>query len=130
MKKIVKWLTVFAVIGALAGCARTAPIDNVNATISAGHSAEQVKSAILKAGVERKWTMNETSPGVISARQQSHGHVAEVRITYSANSYAINYVSSINLRASGGKIHKTYNRWISNLDRAIQLTWPAVRCKH
>ncbi|WP_226568454.1 lipoprotein [Mangrovibacter yixingensis] len=121
MKKIVKWLTAFAVIGVLAGCARTAPIDNVNATVSAGHSAEQVKSAILKAGIQRQWVMNETSPGVISARQQSHGHVAEVRITYSANSYAINYVSSINLRASGGKIHKTYNRWIGNLDRDIQL---------
>ncbi|ACY83685.1 hypothetical protein RYR28_002957 [Edwardsiella piscicida] len=121
MKKIVKWLAAFAVVGALAGCARTVPIDNVRSTVSAGHTEAQVKNAILKAGVQRQWVMTAAGPGVINARQQNRGHVAEVRITYSATGYSIQYDSSLNLKASGGKIHKTYNRWVHNLNKDIQL---------
>ncbi|KIQ50633.1 lipoprotein, partial [Citrobacter rodentium] len=64
-------------------------------------------------------------PGVIRARQQSRDHVAEVRITYSATRYDIQYESSLNLLASGGKIHKNYNRWVRNLDKDIQLNLSA-----
>jgi hypothetical protein len=46
---------------------------------------------------------------------------AEVRIPYTATSYSINYESSLNLKASNGKIHKNYNRWVHNLDHDIQL---------
>lgn len=61
------------------------------------------------------------------ARQQSRDHVAEVRITYTASSYDIKYDSSFNLQASGGKIHKNYNRWVRNLDKDIQLNLSRVR---
>jgi hypothetical protein len=41
-------------VGALAGCARIAPIAQVHSTcVSAGHTADQVKTAILKAGQKR-----------------------------------------------------------------------------
>ncbi|CBG91039.1 lipoprotein [Citrobacter rodentium] len=125
MKQYIKWFAALAVVGALAGCARTAPIDQVHSTVSAGHTQDQVKNAILKAGAERKWIMNEAGPGVIRARQQSRDHVAEVRITYSATRYDIQYESSLNLLASGGKIHKNYNRWVRNLDKDIQLNLSA-----
>lgn len=121
MKKIVKWFVAFAVVGALAGCSRTAPVANINSTVGSGHTEAQVKSAILKAGIQRKWIMNEAGPGVINARQQNREHVAEVRINYTANGYSINYASSQNLRASGGRIHKNYNRWVHNLDKDIQI---------
>ncbi|EAY1188349.1 hypothetical protein FKY11_03490 [Salmonella enterica] len=120
-----KWFSVIAVIGALAGCARTAPIDQVHSSVSTGHTQEQVKNAILKAGVQRQWIMSEVSPGVIQARQQNRDHVAEVRITYTATSYDIRYDSSLNLLASGGKIHKNYNRWVRNLDKDIQVNLSA-----
>ena len=112
MKQFIKWFAAIAVVGALAGCARTAPIDQVHSSVSAGHTQEQVKNAILKAGVQRQWIMSEVGPGVIKGRQQTRNHVAEVRITYSATSYDIKYDSSLNLQASGGKIHKNYNRWV------------------
>lgn len=121
MKKIVKWCAAFAIMGTLAGCARTAPVDQVHSTVSAGHSAEQVKSAILKAGLQRDWIMTEVSPGVIKGRLQARDHSAEVRIPYTATSYSINYENSLNLKASDGKIHKNYNRWVRNLDKDIQL---------
>ena len=93
--------------------------------MSAGHTQEQVKNAILKAGVQRQWIMSEVGPGVIKGRQQTRNHVAEVRITYSATGYDIKYDSSLNLQASGGKIHKNYNRWVHNLDKDIQVNLSA-----
>lgn len=121
MKNYTKILTALAVVGALAGCARTAPIDQVYSSVSSGYTQTQVKNAILKAGVQRRWIMNEVSPGVIKARQQSQGHSAEVLITYTATHYDIKYAASQNLKASGGQIHKTYNRWVRNLDKDIQV---------
>lgn len=121
MQKIIKLFTAILVAGALVGCARTAPIANINSTVSSGHTEAQVKTAILKAGAQRDWIMNDAGAGVIKARQQNSKHSAEVRITYSATGYSIKYDSSQNLRASGGKIHKNYNRWVRNLDKDIQV---------
>ncbi len=84
-----------------------------------------MKKAILKAGVERKWIMSEAGQGIIKARQQSRDHSAEIRINYTASSYDINYENSQNLQASGGQIHKNYNRWVRNLDKDIQLNLSA-----
>ena len=125
MKQFIKWFAAIAVEGALAGCARTARIDQVHSSVSAGHTQEQVKNASLKAGVQRQWIMSEVGPGVIKGRQQTRNHVAEVRITYSATGYDIKYDSSLNLQASGGKIHKNYNRWVHNLDKDIQVNLSA-----
>ena len=91
MKKFVKCLAAFILIGGIVGCARTVPIDNIHSVVSAGHSELQVKNAILKAGVAREWIMTEETPGVIKARQLSRAHSAEIRITYTATGYSINY---------------------------------------
>ncbi|MBM3071828.1 hypothetical protein HV346_21660 [Enterobacter sp. RHBSTW-00994] len=129
MKKLVKWCAAFAIVGALAGCARTAPIDQVHTIVSAGHTSEQVKNAILNAGHQRKWIMTEAGPGVIKGRLQTRDHFAEVRIPYSATGYSINYANSLNLKAGDGKIHKSYNRWVQNLDNDIQLNLSAPAAK-
>jgi hypothetical protein len=121
MKKIVKWCAAAVFVGALAGCARTAPIAQVHSIVSAGHTADQVKTAILKAGQKRDWIMTETGPGMIKGRLQSRDHSVQVSIPYTATSYSINYENSLNLKAADGKIHKNYNRWVNNLDHDIQL---------
>ncbi len=125
MKKVIRWAAAIAVIGALAGCARTAPIEQIQTTVSAGHTEAQVKKAIIKAGAQREWIMSDAGPGVIKARQQSRDHVAEIKITYSATSYSISSESRLNLMASGGKIHRNYNRWVHNLDKDIQINLAA-----
>lgn len=125
MNKIVKGFVAFAVVGSLAGCARTAPIEQIQSTVSAGHSAEQVKTAILKAGQKRDWIMTEAGPGMIKGRLQARDHSVDVRIPYSATSYSINYENSMSLKAANGKIHKNYNRWVRNLDHDIQLNLSA-----
>lgn len=125
MKKIVKWCAAAVFVGALAGCARTAPIAQVHSIVSTGHTADQVKTAILKAGQKRNWIMTETGPGMIKGRLQSRDHSVQVSIPYTATSYSINYENSLNLKAADGKIHKNYNRWVNNLDHDIQLNLSA-----
>ncbi|WP_409309379.1 hypothetical protein [Pectobacterium sp. B1J-3] len=113
----------------LAGCARTAPVANVTKPIVAHVTTDQVKTAILQAGLEREWAMTPVSPGVINGHLDQRGHVADIRITYSQTSYSINYVSSKNLKAGNGEIHRNYNRWINNLDREIQLKLASQQIK-
>lgn len=125
MKKIIHWMIAATVVGALAGCARTAPIEQVNAIVSAGHTEAQVKDAIIKAGAQRQWIMSDAGPGVIKGKLQNRDHVADIKINYSATSYSIVYVSSINIMAANGKIHRNYNRWVHNLDKDIQVTLAA-----
>lgn len=125
MKKIIHWMIAATVVGALAGCARTAPIEQVNAIVSAGHTEAQVKDAIIKAGAQRQWIMSDAGPGIIKGKLQNRDHVADIKINYSATSYSIVYVSSINLMAANGKIHRNYNRWVHNLDKDIQVTLAA-----
>ncbi|MBV8042783.1 hypothetical protein [Pluralibacter sp.] len=125
MKKMIKWVAAAAIVGLLAGCARTAPVTQVKSTVSAGHTEAQVRAAILKAGLSRQWVMSDAGPGIIKGRLQARDHVAEISIPYSATRYSINYVSSLNLMASGGQIHKSYNRWVQNLNQNIQLNLSA-----
>lgn len=125
MKKRMKWLAAAAIVGLLAGCVRTAPVTQVKSTVSAGHTEYQVRAAILKAGLNRKWVMSDAGPGLIKGRLQARDHTAEISIPYSATGYSINYVSSLNLMASDGQIHKSYNRWVQNLNQDIQLNLSA-----
>ncbi|BCQ58832.1 hypothetical protein PBOI14_05820 [Pseudomonas sp. Boi14] len=88
------------------------------ATIQADQ--EQVKQAILKNLVARKWTVQRISPELIQAeitvRQQFH---AEIDIQYSASYYKIVYRDSRDMDYKDGKIHKNYIRWVRLLDKGI-----------
>ncbi|MGB9098700.1 hypothetical protein [Erwinia sp.] len=109
------------VVFALAGCSRTEPVQNINETVSLQYSNEQLKEAILQAGLSRQWVMTPAGPGVINGMLSQRGHTATIRVTYSNGSYSINYVSSSNLKAKRGRIHRNYNHWVANLDQDIKL---------
>ena len=47
--------------------------------------------------------------------------VAVVDIDYTQTTYSIKYNESTNLDYDGEKIHKNYNGWIQNLDKAIKV---------
>lgn len=117
-------LVVAAVL--LTGCARTAPIYNVNQTLTQRYTDNQMKLAIIEAGIGRKWVMTPVSPGVINGRLAQRDFVATIRITYTSQNYRIDYVRSENLKAGQGEIHNNYNRWIANLDQDIQLRLSAL----
>lgn len=107
---------------ALAGC-RSAPVMNVaDAAVGVSLSAQQLEQAIVAAGDALGWQMRPTGPGRIEGTLLLRDHRAVVDINYSPRSYSIRYKDSSNLHYDdGGTIHRNYNRWIENLDRAIRV---------
>jgi hypothetical protein len=47
-------------------------------------------------------------------------HVAVVDIDYDQRAYNIRYKDSTNLDYTGTTIHRNYNGWVENLDKAIK----------
>lgn len=116
-------LVVLAAALSAAACT-TAPIMNVNsaaATSASGKSlsADQVRSAIIRAGAALGWQMKDEGAGKLVGTLQLRDHTAVVDIPYTASSYSITYRSSVNLQERGGQIHRNYNGWIQNLTRGI-----------
>ena len=112
---------------ALAGCARTAPLVNVNdsavtPTTAKSLSASDVRKAIIVAGTSLNWSIKDAGPGKMEGTLHLREHTAVVEIPYSSKSYSIIYKRSDNLQASadGSTIHSNYNSWVQNLDRAIR----------
>jgi hypothetical protein len=124
MRKI-EAVLVTALLLALAGCVRTAPIyqlDSVPVTVSSGKSLAdaQVRTAIVAAGTSLGWRIGDAGPGLLEGTLTLREHIAVVEIPYSGSSYAIRYKRSTNLNERDGTIHSNYNGWVQNLDRAIR----------
>lgn len=97
-----------------------ADVENIeNAPVNYEVSAEQVKKAIMFAGVGRGWKMTEEQPGVIKAVLDIRKHQAVVQIDYTDKAYSITYLDSTELLDRKGRIHKNYYRWINNLKTDI-----------
>ncbi|WP_222705770.1 hypothetical protein [Salidesulfovibrio onnuriiensis] len=114
-------LTLFA----LAGC-KSKPVMNVHDALvpqsSGSHlTMQQVEKTILEAGAGRGWVMQVKQPGVILGEITVRGkHHATIKITYNEDNYNIDYVNSRNLDYKNGKIHRSYNNWITYLDQDIR----------
>ena len=123
MKKLSAAAAIAAAI--LVGACTTQPIYNVNdepvTTPSGKHlTASQVRSAIVTAGSSLGWVIKDAGPGRLLGTLHLRTHTAVVEIPYSASRYSIVYKSSENLDEADGKIHRNYNGWVQNLDRAIR----------
>jgi PBP1b-binding outer membrane lipoprotein LpoB len=106
----------------LMGC-RTEPVYNVqdSPVNTVGKiSKTNVKKAIMAAGAGLGWRMKEVKPGHIVGSIMLRGNTATVDIPYTTKTYSIVYKNSNGLKYDGSKINKQYNKWIMNLDNAIQ----------
>ncbi|MCG7871807.1 MAG: hypothetical protein N0C81_19715 [Candidatus Thiodiazotropha lotti] len=106
----------------LMGC-RTEPIYNVEESpvnTIGKTTTTNIKKAIMSAGAGLGWRMKEVKPGHIVASIMKRGTTATVDIPYSKKTYSIVYKTSNGLKYDGSKINKQYNKWIVNLDNAIQ----------
>jgi hypothetical protein len=108
-----------------AGCATTQPIYNVEKapiTTADGKSLtmQQVNTAIFRAGSRLGWQMQQEKPGRLSGRIALRTHSAVIDVEHDTKSYSIKYRDSQNLDAKDGMIHRNYNGWIQNLDKAIR----------
>jgi hypothetical protein len=123
MKNIVKIVGVALVaMLVLSGC-RTASVYNTQNTIDAGKSSKAVYTAIKQAGQSLGWNISKVSEGVAIGKLALRTHMAVVRITYNNRSYKIDYKDSQNLKynAADNTIHKNYNGWVQNLEKAINV---------
>ena len=106
----------------LAGC-RSAPIQNVVAApvvTSKPPTMESVQNAIVLAGTGLGWRMEPKDTGTITGVLDLRTHRAVVEVTYDTKAYNIKYKDSSNLDYNGTSIHKNYNGWVENLDKAIR----------
>lgn len=105
----------------LASCGRLQPVMSIeNMPVAAKLQTKQVKTAIIQAASDRGWTIEEASPKELIAKIHVRSHYTEVKIPYSAKSYSIIYITSKNLNAKDGMIHRNYNRWVHNLNADIR----------
>lgn len=109
----------------MASC-KTVPVYNVKDapvnTASGGQAASlaSVEQAIVRAGNALGWVMKVETPTLITGTINLRTHSAVVSIPFSTTSYSILLKSSVNLEQEGDTIHKNYNGWVQNLDRAIR----------
>lgn len=118
-------LNIFVILSILmvsvAGC-RTAPIYNVNSApvnTRANATLAEVGKTITQAGAGLGWQMRQVSPGVIEGRLNLRGRTAVVDIPYTTKTFSILHKETSGLRNEDGSIHKNYNGWIQNLEKAI-----------
>jgi hypothetical protein len=106
----------------LAGC-RTANVHNVARTAfatPARPSMTEVGEAIWAAGRREGWRVREIAPGDIHAEKHLRAHRALVRIGYDTQSFDITLLEADALQYDGRHIHKAYNEWVAQLEKAIQ----------
>lgn len=123
----IRTLSIIAVCaGAIifAGCGRTNPVMNIEGSpiaVSSGKTnMDKVKGAIMSAGTRLGWQMKPVANGHMVATLFQRGHMAQVDIKYTTESYSITYKDSSNLHYDGANIHRNYNNWVNNLDRNIR----------
>ena len=102
----------------LGACTR--PIYNVERqNFTTSGTLDQRAEQIRRAGGGLGWQMSPVRPGVMRATLNLRSHVAVTEIAYDEQGFSIRYVDSVNLDYNGTSIHKNYNGWIENLERAI-----------
>jgi hypothetical protein len=88
-----------------------------------GKSMEEVGKAIKRAGRGLGWEMKDEGEGKIKGTLNIRTHRAIVMIGYNTKTFNIDYVDSTNLNYNAGnsEIHKAYNGWVQNLEKAIRV---------
>lgn len=120
MTRVLRNTIIISLVFLVAACNR--PVMNVDDQAlnpPPGATGKQVGDAIRRAGAGLGWNMKATGPGKIEATLRLRTHVAVVDIAYSTKSFSISYKDSENLGYDGTNIHKNYNGWVQNLEKAI-----------
>lgn len=118
-----------ALLGGGAACAgRMEPIYNVvdHAVPAAAQNLPlaEIERNIMVAGALRHWRFERINPGELRGTFSNSKHEAVIDVTFSPQTYSIHIDHTQNLLQEGDEVHRTYNRWVRNLERDIddQLT--------
>ncbi|GHV50240.1 lipoprotein [Deltaproteobacteria bacterium] len=108
----------------------TAPVLELrDQSVSKTVPLKDMERCIKEAGIRLGWKMDTVSPSVIEGTLNLRQHTAVVTIPFTQTNYSILYKDSDNLYAENGQIHKSYNRWVKNLEKeiGIELSRLAIR---
>lgn len=84
-------------------------------------SNEQIRQVIISACSRYGWAVNEATASNVEATLNHQGkETVTVDIPYSRDRVEIKYKSSTNMHFDGNKIHRSYNRWVKNLEVEIR----------
>jgi predicted small secreted protein len=123
MSKFMWVVAAFAMLAA-AGCNTMQPVqDVVDAPITSPGkplTMAEVQRAIERAGAGLGWQIKPVKPGQLTGQLDLRTHRALVDITHNTKTYNIKYRDSTDLGAKDGQIHRNYNGWVQNLDKAIR----------
>jgi hypothetical protein len=116
-------LSAVLLLGVIVGCARV-PIKNLEdipISVPSGRivALEEVRSSIVKAGIELGWEMKAEGSNTLLATLKVREHITVVDILFTQTTYSIRYRSSTNLGEQYGKIHRNYITWVSQLSKKI-----------
>lgn len=102
----------------LAACSQ--PIYDTGGGTFTGTGTREVRLVqIERAANGLGWQIDPVRPGMARATLNLRSHVAVTEIGYDETRFTIRYADSRNLGYDGTSIHKNYNGWIQNLERAI-----------
>jgi len=121
MSSMLRLLLAVLMVTSVTACAyRPVATPDRTVPVTMHTSKEQIKQAILTTLEARTWTVDSIGPDVIQAEVEVRSkYSAKIDITFDANHYRISYRDSQALGYKDGKIHRSYNRWVTLLDRGI-----------
>jgi len=116
-------LILLASIVVFVGCGGTSEIRNYQNTpiksASGSKNMNDIRQAILSAGIQHGWKMRDIKQGLVVATKFSTGHMAKVDINYTTEHFNITYKDSSNFSYDGTNIQPTYNQWVKSLHKRI-----------
>lgn len=107
----------------ISACGGGTNILNVQSTFTTATTnapLESVTRTIITASAVKGWKPEVAGPGHIIATRRRSGHVAKVDITYTSDSFNINYLDSDNLEYDGKTISSVYSQWVNELRDEIK----------
>jgi hypothetical protein len=120
-----RYLTIVFCVAALSlvGCSGGTNILNVQSsfnTHSSNANLDTVTRTIITACAVKSWQPTLDAPGKVIATRRSTGVVAKVEITYTTNSFNIQYLDSDNMGYDGKHISSLYGEWVDALRAEIK----------
>jgi len=107
----------------MSGCGTVRIVDVPNQPITRQLATHDIRKAIEYALLQRQWMIVKREKNYYIAKLSKGKWSIDIRITYSKNSYSIQYLSSKNLKydAKSYTIHPGYNKYIAKLKKQIEM---------